>query len=309
MRSQAALSVVRLAAHSARPCLPLEARKRIVSALAQRNMPGQVTIGVELLRDLAQHDPVAFHQYLWANHLAYASRYDLGRFAPGALEADRGLLFELLSEELRRQGLDPAEDLHSLLDVGCSTGFLLRHAETAVFPSTRELVGIDIDAQAVATGNARLRQLDSRAELMVAGMEELDAVLPGRCFDAVICCGSLMYLDEARAAQTVASLLGHADRVVGLIDRAHPHHDNRTLGRSAVRSLDETWIHNLDHMVLAAGGRVTSRQWQPSGEPADRGVYVVIAVPPSSCHEGASAPTAVGSSDHGPMARRRRQAR
>jgi SAM-dependent methyltransferase len=277
---EATLRAVGLAARWARPVLPLEVRKRAVAAFARRNMPGQVTIGIELLRDLADDDPIAFHHYLWANHLAYAATYELGRFAPGALESDRRVLFELLCVELRRQGIDPAGDVRSVLDVGCSLGYLLRHAETSVFPSAMTLVGIDIDAQAVAVGGRYLRQVGSRAELMVASMEQLDVVLLGRFFDTVVCCGSLMYLDQAEAAGTVASLLGHAHRVVGLIDRAHPHQDNVTLGRSAVRSLDETWIHNLDSMVLTAGGSVASRRWRPPREPGDRGVYLVVAVPP-----------------------------
>ena len=272
----AALRAAARAARCARPALPLGARKRLVLEVARHNVPGRVTIGIELLRDLARDDPVGFHHYLWANHLAYAATYELGRFAPGALEADRELLLVFLCAELRRQGLDPRKDVHSLLDAGCSMGYLLRHAETSVFPSATTLTGIDIDVRAVAKGSQYLRQIGSRVELMVAGMEQLDKVLPGRRFDVVVSCGSLMYLDQTRATRAVADLLGHAGRVVGLIDRAHSGQDNASLARSSVRKLDETWIHNLDSMVEEASGQVTHRQWRPPSGPDDRGVYLLI---------------------------------
>ena len=190
--------------------------------------------------------------------------------------ADRELLLVFLCAELRRQGLDPRKDVHSLLDAGCSMGYLLRHAETSVFPSATTLTGIDIDVRAVAKGSQYLRQIGSRVELMVAGMEQLDKVLPGRRFDVVVSCGSLMYLDQTRATRAVADLLGHAGRVVGLIDRAHSGQDNASLARSSVRKLDETWIHNLDSMVEEASGQVTHRQWRPPSGPDDRGVYLLI---------------------------------
>ena len=277
----APLRAAACAARFARCVLPIAVRKRLVSEMAKRHLPGQVTIGIELLRDLARDDAVGFHQYLWANHLAYAATYELGRFAPGAVEADRVRLFELLCTELRRQGLDPRTDIHSVLDAGCSLGYLLRHAETSVFPAATQLTGIDIDAQAVGLGTLHLRRLGSRVELTVARMEQLDGVLAGRRFDVALSCGSLMYLDQAHATRAVASLLGHADRVVGLIDRAHPIHDNASLSRSAVRNLDETWIHNLDSMVQAASGNVMFRHWHPPSGTGDRGLYMLIAAPGS----------------------------
>ena len=104
MGSHAALEAVRLGARAARFCLPLSLRKRVVSAMARRGMPGQVTIGIELLRDLALQDPAAFHQYLWANHLAYASKYDCPCFEGDSLESDRSLLFDLLSQVVMAAG-------------------------------------------------------------------------------------------------------------------------------------------------------------------------------------------------------------
>lgn len=264
-----------------RPALPLERRKRLVISAARRGLPGRTFLGVELLRDLAQDDPVGFHHFLWANHLVYAETYELARFEAGALEADRRLLFELLQAELCRQGLDPAADVRSVLDAGCSLGYVLRHAETSVFQSAESLTGIDIDAHAVAVGGAHLRLIGSRVELITAGMEELDDVLRGRRFDVVMSCGALMYLDRAHAARAVASMLRHAHRAVGLIDRAHPTQDNATLAHSTVRVLDETLIHNLDGMVRAAGGTVTERLWRPTRSADDRGVYLVVAVPPA----------------------------
>jgi hypothetical protein len=87
-----------------------------------------------------------------------------------------------------------------------------------------------------------------------------------------------MYLDQARAARAVASLLGHADRVLGLTDWAHPVQDNASLAQSVGRNVDEAWIHNLDSMVEAAGGHVVFRAWRPPpSRTSDRGVYLLIA--------------------------------
>jgi SAM-dependent methyltransferase len=262
-----------------RPALPLSARKRLVVEAGRRRLPGRSLLAVELLRDLAQDDPVAFHHFLWENHVAYAESYELGRFEAPALEEDRRLLFELLCSELRRQGAEPTTDVRSVLDAGCSLGYVLRHAETSVFPAAESLTGIDIDARAVASGAQHLRRIGSRIELRTASLEELDQALQEQIFDVVISCGALMYLDQSRATRAVASLLQRAGRVVGLIDRAHPDRDNSTLAASTVRRLDQTLIHDLDGMVRAAGGIVRERVWQPPRSPDDRGLYVVVATP------------------------------
>jgi SAM-dependent methyltransferase len=270
-----------LAARLVRPALPLALRRRLVLAAARRRLPGRMFLAGELLGDLARDDPAAFHRFLWEHHAAYAESYELRRFDAPALEEDRSLLFELLCSHLRREGLDPATQVRSVLDAGCSLGYVLRHAETSIFPGAETLTGIDIDVRAIAAGREHLRRLGSRIELLAGGLEDVNGVLGDRAFDVVISCGALMYLDQARAARAVAALLAHARLVVGLIDRAHPERDNATLVESVVRERDKTLIHDLDAMVTAAGGTVRERVWRPSGSAADRGVYVVVATPAS----------------------------
>jgi SAM-dependent methyltransferase len=236
-------------------------------------------IAIELLRDLAQRDPTAFHHFLWANHLAYAQGFDLTRFEPGNLEATRTQLLDMLCQELRAQGIEPSTDVRSVLDVGCSTGYLLRHAETVVFPSATTLAGIDIDERAVAMGSGYLEQAGSVITLTAGPMEQLDRAFAGQDFDVILCLGTLLYLDESEATETLASLLGHANRVVGLIGLAHPDRDNRTLERSTVRASDASWIHDFDGMVEAAGGSVRSRRWEPASDLNARGLYMLVATP------------------------------
>jgi hypothetical protein len=62
-----------------------------------------------------------------------------------------------------------------------------------------------------------------------------------------------------------------------LIDRPRPVQDLASLDRSAVRDVDQTWIHNLDGMVQAASGHVGFRRWQPLNGMGDRGTYLLIA--------------------------------
>jgi SAM-dependent methyltransferase len=236
-------------------------------------------IAIELIRDFAQRDPSAFHRFLWSNHLAYADGFDLRLFEPGRLGSTRERLLDLMCRECLAKGIEPARDVHSVLDVGCSTGYLLRHAETSVFTSATTLVGIDIDEHAVQMGSRYLRAAGSRIELVAGAMEELDGELAERTFDAALCCGSLLYLDESEARSVVDSLLRHTTHVVGLIGLAHPDRDNRLLEHSTVRSFDACWIHNFDAMVQEAGGTLRSRQWVPPSDPTARGVYMVVATP------------------------------
>ena len=275
-----ALLALRLGARCARLILPLAWRIRIVATMAERELPGQITIGLELLRDLAHDDPVAYHQFLWANHLAYARSYGEQRLVSDSMEEDRRVMFDLLAAELRSQGTDPTTEVSSMLDLGCSSGFLLRAAETTEFPAAAELVGIDIDRHAIEIGRAHLREAGSRIQLIEGRMEELESLVDGRRFDVTTCCGALLYLDEDRAAETVAALMRSSNRLVGLMSLAHPDMDNRHLLKSGRRWADETWIHNVDKMSEAAGGRVVSRRWQPPPHGNARGLYIVIAAPP-----------------------------
>jgi hypothetical protein len=241
--------------------LPLSVRKRLAVLVGrQRWLKGRYWYSMELVRDLAARDPSAFHRFLWANHIGYAETYEVAkRFGDDNVHPSRRLLFDDLVAFLRGRGIDPTSDVRSVFEVGCSMGYLLRYMETSLFPAATVLEGVD-----------------SRVELRRADMADLSGVLGGRGFDIILCAGVLMYLPAADAAAVVRTLLEHAHLLV-LTGPAFPEADNRLLDGSERRPGDQTFIHNLDAMVTAAGRRVLRRRWEGPRSIDGNTIYFVFA--------------------------------
>jgi hypothetical protein len=151
--------------------------------------------------------------------------------------------------------------------------------ETELFPAAT-LEGIDIDRYAIDSGNNYLREIRSRVELRCADMSDLEEVLGDREYDLIVCTGVLMYLEQKRAAEVLGAMLRHS-HVVALAGLAHPSRDNVHLSASDVRTRDTTFVHNLDRMVIDAGGRVIGRDWQGSREVDGNTIYFVFASAPA----------------------------
>lgn len=264
-----------------RKVLPLPVRKQLAIGLGQLPwLPGRYWWTMELLRDFAAADPNAFHRFLWRHHLAYAESYDVAsRFGTGRIHPTRVMLFEDLDRFLLEQGMEPSRDIQSVLEIGSSLGYLLRHLETGMLRSATRLFGVDIDADAIANGSAYLASQNSRVELAVADMAGLDAVVGNESFDVVLCAGVLMYLKPAEAQPVVDWMVSHTGRVLVIAGLANPECDNRELTESAVRGRDGTFIHNLDAMVAAAGGRVRWRRWEGSKTVDGNTVYFLFVEP------------------------------
>lgn len=264
-----------------RKVLPLPFRKRLAIGLGRLSwVPDRYWWTMELLRDFAATDPNSFHRFLWQHHLAYAESYDVAsRFGAGRIHPTRVMLFEDLDRFLRDQGVEPSRDIRSILEIGSSLGYLLRHLETGLFRSATRLLGVDIDADAIAKGSAYLASQHSRVELAVADMADLDAVVGDESFDVLLCAGVLMYLKPAEAQPVVDWMVRHSGRVLVIAGLANPECDNRELTDSAVRGRDGTFIHNLDAMVAAAGGRVRWRRWEGSRMVDGNTVYFLFVEP------------------------------
>ena len=263
-----------------RASVPLGARKRMSVWIGRTNwFPDRYYWSMELVRDLAERDPDAFHRFLWANHLAYAETYEVEhRFTAEQLHPTRRLLFAELRGVMDELGLDP-QRIDSVLEVGCSLGYLLHHLETTLFRRATRLHGVDIDRRAIERGEAHLRSIGSIVELMGGDMGELDRLVGPRRYDIVLSAGTLMYLREPEAARVVEAMMARADRLVVLTGLAHPALDNARLERSGVRERDRTFIHTLDAMAEAAGGRVVARRWEGERTIDGNTVYFVFAVP------------------------------
>jgi SAM-dependent methyltransferase len=266
--------------HRLRATLPLRVRMRMAVLAGRSGLPGAEWWSAELVRDLAERDLNAYHRFLWSNHLAYARTYEPeARFGAERVHPTRHLLFAELRALLAARGMDPARDVRSVMEVGCSMGYLLRHAETEVFPAARVLDGMDIDAYAVARGREVLARAGSRIHLRVADATAASGTFSHPAYDVVLCAGVLMYLRPADAQQAVAAMLERTDGVLALAGLAHPETDNAHLPASVPRAHDRALVHNLDAMVERAGGRVLRRRWDGARQVAGNTVYFVFAEP------------------------------
>lgn len=261
-----------------RAALPLRARMRVAVLVGRSRLPGAEWWSAELVRDLAERDLNAYHRFLWSNHLAYARTYEPDvRFGPDHIHPTRHLLFGELRGVLNERGMDPARDVGSVLEVGCSMGYLLRHAETGVFPAARILDGMDIDGYAVQRGREVLRRAGSRVRLAVGDAVHLPGTFSHAAYDVVLCAGVLMYLRERDAQAAVDAMLARTGGVLALAGLAHPQRDNASLTASVPRERDRSLIHNLDAMVQRAGGRVVRRRWDGARRIGGNTVYFVFA--------------------------------
>jgi SAM-dependent methyltransferase len=261
-----------------RAALPLHLRMRMAVLVGRSRLPGAEWWTAELVRDLAERDLNAYHRFLWSNHLAYATTYEPEqRFGAERVHPSRRLLFGELARLLADRGVDPARDVRSVLEVGCSMGYLLRHVETDVFPAARVLDGVDIDGYAVERGRRVLRSAGSRVHLSVGDATTLDGRFSHPAYDVVLCAGVLMYLRPADAQAAVAAMLARTAGVLALAGLAHPETDNARLAASVPRERDRTLVHNLDEMVARAGGRVIARRWEGARQVAGNTVYFVFA--------------------------------
>ncbi len=263
-----------------RHSLPLGARMQIARRARQSSLLSRSLPALELLRDLADDDANRFHRFLWSHHLAYAETYEVSRFEPEKLDVSRRMLFADIQKHLRGRAIAPERDVRSVFEAGCSLGYLLRYAETSVFPGATRIFGIDVDQYAIEKGRAYLRAVQSKVQIAAGEASDLEPVITDQQYDVVLCCGVLLYFDEPTAAQIVKTLLRHTRMVLGLISLAHSGTHNRQLKHSEIRPWDQGFVHNLDAMIRAANGKLVEQRWMPL--PPSKGTsppYLVLAEP------------------------------
>jgi SAM-dependent methyltransferase len=266
-----------------RQVVPLATRMRLAAWLTRQQwLPVRDHLSMGLVRDLLEKDPKQFHKFLWANHfMGYARWYDSENelFAFEQMQPTRIELFRDLTSVLGEQGVR-VTDVRSILEVGCSLGYLLRYLELEVFPGCPELVGIDIDAAAIQKGQEFLLRSGSRVTLHAGDMEQLDALAGGRRFDVTLAAGVLSYLNEQDAQRMVAQLLGHTNKVLALAGLAAPERDNNLLTRSELSAGHAgQWIHNFETLIARAGGRVVRSRWEGATEYNRQTICFVFALP------------------------------
>jgi cyclopropane fatty-acyl-phospholipid synthase-like methyltransferase len=200
--------------------------------------------------------------------------FDLDQMQPTRLE-----FFRDLTTALQAQGV-PANEVGSVLEVGCSLGYLLWYLELKVFPESKDIVGIDIDAPGIEKGKRFLAREGSRVSLIAGDMEQLDALIGPRQFDVVFAAGVLSYLNEEDALRMVRQMLSRTSKVLSLVGLAHTDRNNNTLTRSEISPGHAgQWIHNFEALVKRAGGRVTQSRWEGGKQYNFQTICFVFAVP------------------------------
>jgi 2-polyprenyl-3-methyl-5-hydroxy-6-metoxy-1,4-benzoquinol methylase len=266
--------------NAVRLIIPLAVRKRLAIWIQHQtwlDAQRRSWWAVEMIRDLADLDANAYHNFLWTHHLAYAAPYEASaRFGPDNMRPSRRLFFSDLQICLSNLGVKP-EQIASALEVGCSLGYQLRFLETDLFTNAAVLQGIDIDRYAIKAGKKYLANLGSNISLSCGNLGNLEDLIAGRFYDVLICTGVLMYLEENEASDVVRTMLSHSRILVGMAGLAHPNMDNADLDSSAVRDRDQTFIHNFDKMVKKAGGRVLFRRWEADRQLEGQTIYFVFA--------------------------------
>lgn len=262
--------------------LPLSVRKIIVRSRTCRNSKAGASFAIGMLDDLRRGNPDALHRFLWSNHLAYAASYEVSRrFGPSNLNASRRILFDEMRSYLLAQGFDPCKQIRSVFEIGCSMGYLLRHLEVAAFPSANVLHGIDIDEYAVTAGMAHLSSLKSKVRLSVADMSATGRVIGDRTYDVILCCGVLMYVNEHTAGEIVRLMCSRANCLVGIICLANPEGRRTAPSRSAQRSSDGAFIHDVSQMVRHAAGKIVCSRFIGTDISGSSPSYAILAAPPS----------------------------
>jgi len=234
----------------------------------------------QIIADFAKKDINAYHKFLWRHHLSYAESYESElRFGYENLNETRKIFFKDLASHLKNLGLDPEKNLKSVFEVGCSLGYLLRYMETDFCPGATTIEGNDIDKYSIDEGNKYLADNGSKVKLIHADMEELGKIIGDKKYDLVFGSGVLLYLKQDSAEKLVAMMLNHTGSMLAFTGLAHPETDNANMDSSVVRKRDGTWIHNIDKMILDAGGRIVARRWEGGKMVDGNTIYFVFAVP------------------------------
>jgi SAM-dependent methyltransferase len=265
-----------------RKLVPLQLRKRLAVWLNHQgwvNADRRNWWSMELVRDLSEQDPNAFHKFLWAHHMAYAAPYEVkSRFGTEKMRPSRAMFFSDMGSCMQAAGV-LTRNIRSVLEVGCSLGYQLRYLETDVFSEATRLEGIDIDEYAVRSGQEYLSGIGSKVSLICGDIQEIDKLCGERVYDLILCTGVLMYLKEDDASGLVRMMLSRSSAMLALAGLAHPFVDNATLSSSCIRESDHTFIHNLDGMVQRFGGEVLARRWDGNRKIEGQSIYFVFAAP------------------------------
>jgi SAM-dependent methyltransferase len=262
---------------------PLESRKRFVVWVdPMLRFRWGAKLSFALLSDWRKSNPKSFHKFFWSHHLfEYGRSYESPEhFETEGLEASRKLFLADLENAIENAELSRSDHAPSVLELGCSLGYLLNSIEVELLPCATRMVGIDLDSKAIEIGRDCLARKGSRVVLEEGDLEELDRIVGQEPFDLTIAAGVLSYLDESDARQALAKIFRHTSRLIALAGLGNKVTDNRNQEESeqSPERYDQ-WVHNFDRMISDLGGRVIGRRWEGAKLYNGQTVYFVFAVP------------------------------
>ncbi len=263
--------------------LPLSLRKYLAIKISKQSWISsdhRAGWSLELVRDMEKSDVNAFHKFLWSNHIGYADTYEVEqRFGDVNINESRKLLFSDMENVLSLLAINRHSEIKSVLDVGCSLGYLLKYMEDNIFINTSELYGIDIDAYAINEGTSYLKAHDSKINLTCHDMDDMTEHFNNKIYDVIFCAGTLLYLDEDKANALIKGLIKHTNKLLIITGVASAKIDNSGLTKSLIRKRDGSFMHNIDDMVKLNKGKVVFRRWEGEKKLGGNTLYFVFAIP------------------------------
>jgi len=264
-----------------RKLFPLPMRKNLSIWISRKKwLSSKDYWSAGIIRDLMSNNPKEFHKFIWSNHIRCAAKhYDSDSlFIIEKMEPTRIELFNDLRTVMEDLGIEPGKDIHSVLEVGCSLGYLLRFIETDIMPDVKELVGVDIDRHAIEKGSRYLSRNGSKVCLIHGDMEDLEDTVAGRFFDFTFAAGVLSYLNHEDALKIVRGMLRRTNKIMALVGLANPSFHNKELSISRCsEDHNYQWIHNFEALVEEAGGRVVKSRWEGTKLYNYQSLYYVFA--------------------------------
>lgn len=264
-----------------RKLFPLPMRKNLSIWISRKKwLSSKDYWSAGIIRDLMSNNPKEFHKFIWSNHIRCAAKhYDSeSLFVKEKMEPTRIELFNDLQSFMGDHGIELSKDIHSVLEVGCSLGYLLRYIETDIMPNAKELVGIDIDRNAIEKGSRYLSSNGSKIRLIHGDMEDLEDTVAGRFFDFTFAAGVLSYLNQEDALKIVRGMLRRTNKIMALVGLANPSFHNKELSTSRCsEDHNYQWIHNFEALVDKAGGRVVKSRWEGTKLYNYQSLYYVFA--------------------------------
>lgn len=158
----------------------------------------------------------------------------------------------------RLADLSRSGEYHRLIEVGCGAGRVLDHCAAAM-PEIQSFIGVDINPSIIARDQADYAQ-NPRLQFLAADASVWlqDNAAPG---SILLTYGGVMEYFSAEALSAIFfPLAQHRPAAVALVEPVDPEHDLARDAASHAFGQENSFSHNHEKLLLAAGYEVTFRK-------------------------------------------------